>query len=46
MGVHAPDINREPPHNTEAEAALLGAVLVNNAAWHACPMVATEHFAG
>ena len=23
-----------PPHNTEAEQALLGAILVNNEAWH------------
>ncbi len=41
------DVNttRCMPTNVEAEAALLGAVLLNNAAWHAIgPNLHTEHF--
>jgi replicative DNA helicase len=37
---------REPPHNFEAEQALLGAILVNNDAWSAASEeVKPEHFA-
>lgn len=37
---------REPPHNFEAEMALLGAIMVNNAAWSAASeMLQAEHFA-
>ena len=37
---------RQLPTNVEAEQALIGAVLVNNAAWHAIgPGLAAEHFA-
>ena len=40
------DAVRVPPHNVEAEAALLGAVLANNDAWHAIGgRLAPEHFA-
>jgi replicative DNA helicase len=33
-GATAPLAYRNPPHNTEAEQALLGAILVNNATYH------------
>ena len=37
---------RSPPHNTEAEQALLGAILVNNAAFHrVSDFLLPEHFA-
>jgi replicative DNA helicase len=37
---------RSPPHNTEAEQALLGAILVNNAAYHrVSEFLQSEHFA-
>src|ERR1700751_2006694 len=37
---------RIPPHNTEAEQFLLGAILVNNAAYHrVSEFLLTEHFA-
>ena len=37
---------REPPHNFEAEQALLGAILVNNAAYHrVAEFLKGEHFA-
>jgi replicative DNA helicase len=37
---------RSPPHNIEAEQALLGAVLVNNAAYHrVSDFLVAEHFA-
>ena len=37
---------RSPPHNTEAEQALLGAILVNNAAFHRVyDFLLPEHFA-
>src|SRR3954467_14713591 len=37
---------REPPHNFEAEQALLGAILVNNAAYHrVSEFLRPEHFA-
>ncbi len=37
---------RTPPHNTEAEQALLGAILVNNAAFHrVAEFLLPEHFA-
>ena len=39
-------MTREPPHNFEAEQALLGSILVNNAAHErAAEMVRAEHFA-
>lgn len=38
--------NRELPHNFEAEQALLGAILVNNSAYHrVSEFLRTEHFA-
>lgn len=44
-----PDLERAPPlppANTEAEQALLGAVLINNAAWHrVSEFLRPEHFA-
>ena len=41
-----PTATRQPPTNVEAEQALIGAVLINNAAWHAIgPGLAAEHFA-
>lgn len=34
-----------PPYNPEAEQALLGAILVNNSAWHrVAPFLGPEHF--
>src|SRR5260370_28699970 len=37
---------RTPPHNTEAEQALLAAILVNNAAFHrVSEFLLPEHFA-
>src|SRR5829696_6048000 len=37
---------REPPHNFEAEQALLGSILVNNAAYHrVAEFLKGEHFA-
>src|SRR4051794_8032231 len=37
---------REPPHNFEAEQGLLGAILVNNAAYHrVSELLRPEHFA-
>jgi len=37
---------RTPPHNSEAEQALLGAILVNNAAYHhVAEFLLAEHFA-
>jgi replicative DNA helicase len=37
---------RSPPHNIEAEQALLGAILVNNAAYHrVSEFLLAEHFA-
>ncbi|HLJ62850.1 MAG TPA: DnaB-like helicase N-terminal domain-containing protein, partial [Stellaceae bacterium] len=37
---------RSPPHNLEAEQALLGAILVNNAAYHkVSEFLRDEHFA-
>ncbi|HUA78598.1 MAG TPA: replicative DNA helicase [Acetobacteraceae bacterium] len=37
---------RSPPHNIEAEQALLGAILVNNAAYHrVSDFLVAEHFA-
>ena len=37
---------RSPPHNLEAEQALLGAILVNNAAYHrVAEFLRPEHFA-
>src|ERR1700752_2855093 len=37
---------RTPPHNTEAEQALLAAILVNNAAFHrVAEFLLPEHFA-
>ena len=37
---------REPPHNFEAEQALLGAILVNNAAYQrVAEFLRPEHFA-
>ena len=37
---------REPPHNFEAEQALLGAILVNNAAYQrVAEFLRREHFA-
>ena len=37
---------RTPPHNIEAEQALLGAILVNNAAYHrVAEFLLPEHFA-
>ena len=37
---------RSPPHNIEAEQALLGAILVNNAAFHrVSDFLLPEHFA-
>lgn len=37
---------RSPPHNVEAEQALLGAILVNNAAYHrVSDFLLAEHFA-
>jgi replicative DNA helicase len=37
---------RTPPHNTEAEQALLGAILVNNAAFHrVSEFLLADHFA-
>ena len=43
----AEDVNlREPPHNFEAEQALLGAILVNNAAYQrVAEFLRPEHFA-
>jgi replicative DNA helicase len=39
-------LQRTPPHNTEAEQALLGAILVNNAAYHrVAEFLQPEHFA-
>ena len=36
---------RQPPANVEAERAVLGAVLINNDAWHAIgPRLSAEHF--
>lgn len=44
MSLHA-DVNREAPNNIEAEQAVLGAILVNNAAYGAVSgFLATEHF--
>ena len=43
-----PDLEQapQPPANTEAEQALLGAMLVNNAAWHrVSEFLLPEHFA-
>jgi replicative DNA helicase len=38
--------HREPPHNLEAEQALLGAILVNNRAFdRVCDFLRPEHFA-
>jgi replicative DNA helicase len=40
------DAYRTPPHNIEAEQALLGAILVNNAAYHrVSEFLLAEHFA-
>jgi replicative DNA helicase len=40
------DFEREPPHNFEAEQALLGAILVNNAAYQGvADFLRPEHFA-
>jgi replicative DNA helicase len=42
-----PDLERapQPPANTEAEQALLGAMLINNAAWHrVSEFLLSEHF--
>src|SRR5262249_35526091 len=37
---------REPPHNFEAEQALLGSIIVNNAAWpQVCELLSPQHFA-
>ena len=37
---------REPPHNFEAEQALLGAILMSNAAYHrVAEFLKPEHFA-
>jgi replicative DNA helicase len=44
-GVEPPP-RREPPHNFEAEQALLGSILVNNAAYHrVAEFLKGEHFA-
>ena len=41
-----PSVGREPPHNLEAEAALLGAILGNNANFHkVADVLKAEHFA-
>src|SRR3546814_1720387 len=41
-----PPANREPPHNLEAEQALLGAILINNRAYErVSEFLLTEHFA-
>src|SRR5882672_12794825 len=41
-----PQPPREPPHNFEAEQALLGAILVNNAAYQrVAEFLRPEHFA-
>jgi replicative DNA helicase len=41
-----PALVREPPHNFEAEQALLGSILVNNAAYHrVAEFLKGEHFA-
>ena len=41
-----PALIREPPHNFEAEQALLGSILVNNAAYHrVAEFLKGEHFA-
>src|SRR6266436_4879070 len=41
-----PQPPREPPHNFEAEQALLGSILINNAAYHrAAEFLKGEHFA-
>ncbi len=40
-----PPAGRVPPHNIEAEQALLGAILINNDAWHAVGgHLTAEHF--
>ncbi|KAF0097835.1 MAG: replicative DNA helicase [Rhodospirillaceae bacterium] len=40
------DFTREPPHNFEAEQALLGTILIANAAYHeVAEIVKPEHFA-
>jgi replicative DNA helicase len=47
MPLREPDLERmpQPPTNTEAEQALLGAILINNAAWHrVSEFVLAEHF--
>jgi replicative DNA helicase len=39
-------LGREPPHNFEAEQAVLGAILVNNSAWsQASETLSGQHFA-
>lgn len=39
-------VTREPPHNFEAEQALLGSILINNAAYHrVAEFLKGEHFA-
>ena len=41
-----PVARREPPHNLEAEQALLGAILINNRAYErVSEFLAAEHFA-
>ena len=44
--VHLETVVREPPHNFEAEQALLGSILVNNAAYQrVAEFLRGEHFA-
>jgi len=40
-----PEVLRTPPYNTEAEQALLGAILINNTAYYrVCEFLQPEHF--
>src|SRR5437868_11027960 len=40
-----PELLRTPPYNTEAEQALLGAILINNTAYYrVCEFLQPEHF--
>src|SRR5277367_6838653 len=40
-----PELIRTPPYNTEAEQALLGAILINNTAYYrVCEFLQPEHF--
>ncbi|MBV8504404.1 MAG: hypothetical protein JOZ11_01095, partial [Alphaproteobacteria bacterium] len=40
-----PELLRTPPYNTEAEQALLGAILISNTAYYrVCEFLQPEHF--